>query len=83
MSDYKGKKSGTYILSTTTTALVTPVSSGVLKSEPCQIERAAVLLNTEYDTRVVPANETPITVRTTLIFLVILIGSYFQGLELL
>lgn len=37
----------------------------------------------EYDTRVVPANETLITVRTTLTFLLILIGSYFQGLELL
>lgn len=43
-------------------------------------QRAAVLLNTEYDPRVISANETPITVRTTLIFLVILIGSYFQGL---
>lgn len=83
LSGYKGGKGGTYSLSTITTALLTPGSSGLLKFQPCQIHRAAVLLNTEYDTRIVPANGTSITVRVTLTFLVILIGSYFQGLEFL
>lgn len=86
-SGYKGRKSGAYSLSTITTALLTSGSSGVLKFQPYQVQRTfspiIVLLNTEYDTRVVPENEISLTVRTTLIFLVILTGSYFQGLELL
>lgn len=42
-----------------------------------------ILLNTESDKGVVPANETPVTVMTKLNFPAMLIGSYYQGLELL
>lgn len=42
-----------------------------------------ILLNTESDKGVVPANETPVTVTTKLNFPAMLIGSYYQGLELL
>lgn len=44
------------------------------------METAAVSLNTESDNGVVPANEAQITVMTKLIFPVILIGLYYQGL---